>query len=198
MKAKVYIEGGAPGKVAASQFRRSWRTFFESAGGAGANFDIIRGQSREATWDRFLRATQEPIAGELPILVVDSESSVAANRTSWHHLEAQDSWQKPQNTSDDQAFLMVQLMETWFLADLEALRAFFGPKFSDSHLKGLKLPESVEKARVLDGLERATRNCSTRFKKGTVAFELLFRIDPKKIEAACPHAKRLLDRLRSL
>ena len=34
--------------------------------------------------------------------------------------------------------------------------------------------------------------------KGRVSFELLERLSPTAVEAACPHAKALLDRLRSL
>ena len=54
---------------------------------------------------------------DLPLLLVDSEGPVAAGQTSWQHLKARDNWDKPRPVSDDQAFLMVEVMETWFIAD---------------------------------------------------------------------------------
>ena len=47
-------------------------------------------------------------------------------------------------------------------------------------------------------LERATANCAKHYAKGKVSFELLALVDPVLVEAACPHAKALLDRLRTL
>ena len=34
--------------------------------------------------------------------------------------------------------------------------------------------------------------------EGKVSFELLARIDPARVEAACPHVRALLDELRAL
>jgi hypothetical protein len=50
---------------------------------------------------------------------------------------------------------------------------------------------------VLGALERATAACRKGYAKGKVSFELLARIDPARVEAACPHARALLDRLRA-
>ena len=44
-------------------------------------------------------------------------------------------------------------------------------------------------------LERAT---DKGYAKGKVSFELLAQIDPALVEAACPHAKAFLNRLRTL
>ena len=37
-----------------------------------------------------------------------------------------------------------------------------------------------------------------RYAKGKVSFELLARVDPDRVQNECPHAKVLLDRLKSL
>jgi hypothetical protein len=57
--------------------------------------------------------------------------------------------------------------------------------------------EAVPKREVLEALERATAACRKNYTKGKVSFELLAHIDPARVEAACPHARALLDRLRA-
>ena len=92
---------------------------------------------------------------------------------------------------------MVQVMETWFLADREALRRHFGSPFRDNALPQRPRLEDVSKASVLAALKDATLHCSPPYNKGEVSFQLLAGINPGLVEAACPHAKRLLQRLRT-
>ena len=117
---------------------------------------------------------------------------------SGQHLEARDRWNKPSDASDDDAFLMVQVMETWFLADRDALRRYFGAQFAENALRQWPQLEAVPKQTVLDALQRATARCQKGYAKGKVSFDLLAQVDPNRVEAACPHAKALLDRLKSL
>jgi len=51
---------------------------------------------------------------------------------------------------------------------------------------------------VMNALEQATAGCDKRYSKGKVSFELLAKVNPAHVEAACPHARSLLDRLRTL
>ena len=134
----------------------------------------------------------------MPILLVDSESAVQPEHSVWKHLRTRDNWPRPQNASDDQAFLMVQFMETWFLADREALQRYFGARFRKKELKEWPQLEAVAKATVLTALDRATAQCSKRYEKGKVSFELLAKIDPGRVAEACPHAKDLIERLKKL
>ncbi|MEW6668359.1 MAG: DUF4276 family protein [Thermodesulfobacteriota bacterium] len=134
--------------------------------------------------------------GELPLLLVDSEGAVIPGHTAWQHLKARDNWDRPEGATDDQAFLMVQVMETWFLADSEMLRNYFGAEFRGDHIQALPALEEVSKATVLDALDRSTAGCGKkRYAKGNVSFELLERLDPQMVKVACPHAKALLDHL---
>ena len=55
---------------------------------------------------------------------------------------------------------MVQLMETWFLADRAALKKHFGEQFKETALKRWPQLEAVRKKTVLDALKKATNNCS--------------------------------------
>jgi Domain of unknown function (DUF4276) len=113
-------------------------------------------------------------------------------------LKRRDGWDQPADTGDDDAFLMVQVMETWFLADRDALRSYFGSKFLTSALGEWPELESVPKATVLKALDKATSKCKTNYTKGAVSFQLLAVVDPAKVELQCPHAGEFLARLRTM
>lgn len=133
---------------------------------AGRMPAVIRGKSRERTFDLFRTAIQNPRAGVLPLLLVDSEGPVLPDRTAWQHLRAADGWEKPAQAADDQAFLMVQLMETWFLADRAALRRYFGAQLRESAFRAWPDLESVPKQTVLNVLGQATAECRKPYAKG--------------------------------
>lgn len=196
MTVTLCIEGGGDNRRLGAQFRECWTSFFEAAGLRGRMPKVIRGGSREQTFDRFARVIASPSPEVVPLLLVDSESPVIGDHSAWRHLREHDGWRKPAGAGEDDAFLMVQVMETWFLADRNALRYFFGPRFLESALGDRAELEQVPKTTVLQALRRATRECSSRYSKGKVSFELPARIDPALVEAACPHARALLDRLR--
>jgi hypothetical protein len=194
---RIYAEGGGEGEYLDSLFRRGWKLFFESAGLQGRLPRVVRGKGRRRTFELFSTAVANPKRGELPLLLVDSEGALQSGRSAWEHLEeSDDQWQKPPSAGDDQAFLMVQVMETWFLADREMLRRFFGPNLRESHFRSWADLEAVPKATVLEVLRLATAACERkRYGKGKVSFEMLAELDAKKVAAACPHARELLDRL---
>ena len=195
MTATLYIEGGGDGRSLRARFREGWSEFLKSAGLVG-RAKIVRGGGREQTFSRFATAVASRGAGGPVLLLVDSEGPVEPGARVWDHLHAQDGWTRPDRADDDQAFLMVQVMETWLLADREALRRYFGAEFRENAIRPWPQLEEVSKATVLDALERATVACSKRYAKGSVSYELLARIDPDRIEQACPHARALLSRLR--
>lgn len=193
VRAMLYIEGGGEGRDLGARFREGWNAFFKSAGLASKT-KIVRGGGRGETFDRFVTAIENNRPNVVPILLVDSEDPVAAGHTVWQHLSGRDGWPRPSNAGD-QAFLMVQAMETWFLADRDALRKYFGARFKPNALKKWPGLEAVPKQTALDALERAT---TKHYAKGKVSFGLLAHIDPALVATACPHAEALLNRLRQL
>jgi hypothetical protein len=156
---------------------------------------------RKRAYDAFVTAVRNPEPGCLPLLLVDSETAVQAGKTVWEHLKARagDNWDKPKGADVEQAFLMVQVMESWFLADREALRTFFGEHFREQAIPKWPHLEDVPKQTVLRALDQATAACdSKRYAKGIMSFSLLADISPKKVEDACPNAKALFVCLRNL
>ena len=179
-----------------AQFREGWTKFFAVAGLGGRMPKVVRGGSRTQTFDRFATDTMERSTDIVPLLLVDSEHPVETGHSVWQHLRAGDGWNKPVGAGEDDAFLMVQVMETWFLADRDALREFFGSRFAENALGQWAELEDVPKETVLGALRNATERCQKHYAKGRVSFELLAQVDPARVEASCPHGKALLKRLR--
>ena len=102
--------------------------------------------------------------------------------------------EKPAAAKDGQCHLMVQIMESWFLADKKTLAKYFGKGFNEGALPKREDIEAIPKADVLKGLENATRQTETKgtYSKGSHSFEILALIDPKLVRRSSPYADRLL------
>ena len=95
------------------------------------------------------------------------------------------------------AFFMVQLMESWFLADRETLQAYYGQGFSTGRLPANQDIEAILKADVEHGLRDATRHCSKgTYHKTDHAPDLLLQLDASAVYTACPNFRRLIDFLQ--
>lgn len=202
MVAKIYIEGAAPGHLADTQFRKAWSEFFQKAGIPKEKFSPVRGQSRQETYNSFVAALKIRKINVLPLLLVDSEAPLNPAHSLWEHLAKRDGdgWKKPDGATEEHIFLMVQLMETWFLADREMLKQFFQPDFIEKHIPKREDLEAIPKLDVYAALEAATakRPIKKRYAKGEVSFNILSKLSPQKVENLCPHAARLLNFLRKM
>lgn len=202
---KLYVEGGGDTAVLKTACREGLTTFVTKAGLKNRPRIVACGSRRDA-FDSFCTAIA---SGEDAILLVDSEDAVIAQHQQgrpdtwqpWAHLKARqgDGWDKPAGAADTQCHLMVQVMENWFLADQEALKAFFGQGFKENALPAANNAiEGIAKPQVYSALAQATSTCKTKaaYGKGEHSFKLLTKIDPVKVTQASPWAKRLVDVLR--
>lgn len=205
---KLYVEGGGDSNALRTACREGFTSFITKAGVANRPRVVACGSRRDA-FDSFCTAIAN---GEAALLLVDAEAPVAAaaeppedepdNWKPWVHLKnrAGDGWDKPAGSEDADCHLMVQCMESWFLADRETLKAFFDPGFSANALPAAANPiEAVAKLAVYDALDRSTRTCRSKgaYGKGQHSFKLLAAINPAKVTAACPWAKRFVDCLKA-
>ena len=197
MTVKVYVEGGGDSRELDAKCRSGFRGFFGKSGLAGRLPKVVPCGSRRTTFDRFRAAVRAAGNDEFIVLLVDSEGPVEAGDGPWLHLKKRDRWNQPPGTTDDNAHLIVQLMESWFLADKECLAVFFGPGFRLNALPRQQHIENIAKRDVLDGLKNATRQCGTKgtYDKGRHSFDILSRVDPGRVTRASAHARRLLDTL---
>ena len=199
MRIKIYIEGGGDSHLQDTEFRAAWAEFFGKSGLKALRKmpATFRGSGRRQTFDAYQTAVKTRKQDELPLLLVDSEDLVASGHSAWQHLKVRDGWDKPSAAGEDDAFLMICCMETWFLADRESLKRYFHDCWRDGALPDWPDLEAVEKTRVFEALAQATAACGKkRYAKGKVSFDLLKAIDPALVAQKCPAAKRLLDRLR--
>ncbi|GHU24468.1 hypothetical protein FACS1894172_12560 [Spirochaetia bacterium] len=198
----LFVEGGGNSNDLKTECRHGFSTFLEKAGLKGKMPRIVACGGREQAFDRFITATKN---GETAILLIDSESAIASDCQQgdsgawkpWKHLKNRpgDNWEQPDNTSDNDCHLMVQCMESWFIADRETLKTFFGKGFNGSALPSTQSSvELIDKAQVYKSFAEATKNCETKkpYGKGEHSFKILALIDPVKVITASPWADRFV------
>lgn len=195
MKVRLYIEGGGDSKSQHINCREGFRKLLERAGFLGRMPATKACGSRNAAYDDFQTALSTAAPDEYPVLLVDSEAPV--NQAAWQHLLSRDGWQRPARAEDDQAQLMVQCMESWCVADRDALHEFFGASLREGALPALDNLEIQAKESVQDALIDATRDCGRDrgYKKGKRSFELLAHLDPIQLKRHLPHFARLCEML---
>ena len=194
---KVYVEGGGTTRDLRTRCREGFASFFKKANLAGRMPRIVACGSRHAAFDKFRTALGSASEEAFIVLLVDAEGPLGNDSGPWRHLEVQDNWTRPPRAVDENAHLMVQCMEAWFLADKAGLETFFGPGFSRNSLPANREVENVAKADVLRGLRNATRRSKRgEYHKGNHSYGILAQIDSGNVLEASPYAKRLVDTLR--
>lgn len=193
---KLFVEGGGARTSQRTACRKGFRIFIEKAELSGRMPGIVACGTRRDAYERFKFHIQN-VKDSTAILLVDSEDPIRA-KDPWQHLEERehDSWERPSEASNDQCHFMVQVMESWFLADKNALGEFYGQGFRESALPANPQIEEISKKDVLDGLGQAARETAKRrYDKGSHGFDILATLDPAKIQEASPHAKCFIETL---
>lgn len=199
---RIYVEGGARGRTADSDFRRGWKKFLndihETARNHGyQSLEIVRGTGRANTYRRFINYKNE-FPNDLCVLLVDSEMLVSANTKVWDVVRnrPQDNWVRPAWATEKHLYLMVSFVETWLLTDQNALKEFFKRGFNPTPLPTTNL-ESRSKRDIEQALENATKNSQKGAYKHGQAHEIIEKVDPTNVKAL-HHGKRLFDCLSEL
>ena len=202
MSVTVYVEGGGDRTELKARCREGFSKLIAKSGFAGRMPRVVACGSRDAAFDRFGTGLQS--RDDYPILLVDSEDPVAdANQPdanpsgAWRHLAERDGWVRPNGAEDDQAQLMVTSMETWLVADRQALAAYF-PNMNTSALPPDIAPEDRRRQDVLRDLENATRPSSKGgYSKGRDSFALLTQANPDALKDRLPHFRRFVETLEA-
>ena len=196
MKSVIYVEGGGDTGHKRTDCRRAFNRFFDKAGLKGRMPRIFASGGREQAYRDFCNDFEKASGNKFIVLLVDSETPVDKDFDAWSHLKArpEDNWDKPPGADTDNAHLMVQCMEAWFLADKEALSEFFGQGFNQNALPAHVEIEDIPKGDIGRGLEMATRQSVRKgtYHKGRHSFDILAKLDPAKVVKASPRAERLV------
>ena len=189
----IYLEGGGHLTSSKAALRQGMNEFLgpirDQARRRRLTWNVVPCGSREGARDAFVHAVRtEPEI--FNVLLVDSEEPPQG--TACEHLRAHDGWTLD---SDPEALhLMVQSMETWIVADLDALRGYYRQGFLPNALPAHRDLETVSKADIMRALEHATR----RTQKGAYlkirhARDLLSTLDPALVMDRCRHCRRLFE-----
>lgn len=195
----VYVEGGGDTRSNQAPLKRSLKEFILNAlpeakrPAARRSVTVEAVGGGEKTFHMFEWAVRKK-PSQLSVLLVDAENEVTTNRCD--HLRSRGHWPIP-GAEEDQCHLMVVAMETWLVADPEALQQFYGTKFNAKHLPGHPDLEVLEKQHVNRALAAATAGCKRDQYTKAHGMLLLGRVDPAKVERRAPHCRLFLDTLRA-
>jgi hypothetical protein len=195
---KLLVEGAGDRADLSAQCRRGFQRLFEKAGLGGALPRVVACGSRSAAFDKFCSEFARRDPNDIIMLLVDSETPFDGDDV-WKHVAERegDGWEPPVGANADHLHLMVQVMESWFLADADALERHFGKGFRREALPVRTDIEVIAKLEVYRALEAATKSTKAGpYGKGTHSFKLLAELEPEKLERASPSARRLFDALR--
>jgi hypothetical protein len=191
----IFIEGGGS-KGSRDQLRQAFGEFLagprEAAREKGVPWRIVMCGSRDDTFKAFRNAFRERPGAHL-FLLVDAEGEVSD--AAREHLAARDPWDLS-IAGDDQCHLMAQVMESWFLADPDALARFYGQQFGGKQIPARKNVEEVPKPEV----EAALKNATAKTQKGEYhkirhGPQILESLDPDRVRKRAPHCERLFEKL---
>jgi len=184
----VFVEGGGNQNRTKTACRKAFRVFFDRLLGNRPKPRIVASGSRDQAYRDFCRSLSDT-SDRFAVLLVDSEDPVPAGKTPVAHLRDRDQWT---NLPNGQVHLMVQCMETWFLADKAVLAQYYGDGFRQSALPPNAAIEAISKRDVFEGLQRATATTKKGpYHKTRHAFDILARLDPEAVRQQSPYATAL-------
>lgn len=199
MNVKIYVEGGGDNKDTLKRCNEGFASYCQKLAPANRRPGIVSCGGRQRAFDRFKTAVEAGQASDIYALLVDAEAPVTAV-TSVQHLHVRDGWDFS-GLDHDKVFLMVQAMESWFLADREALAKFYDGGFLANSLPGSPTNvEAVPKVDLEPSLKHASKPTKTKgeYHKVKHGFALLALIDPVRVANASPHARRFNEFLSGL
>jgi hypothetical protein len=199
---RIYIEGGAAGRDANSDFRRGWKKFLKELHKLAMahgyhSLEVVRGKGRGNTFSRFVKYKTEYPA-DLCVLMVDAETATPEGTRVWDIVARRegDNWQRPSWATESHLYLMVHFVETWLVTDQDALQKFFRQGFKQGLLPTTNL-EARSKDEINQVLEKATQGSSKGPYRHGQAHEIIEIVRPDRVKTL-RHSQRLFDDLGRL
>ena len=190
VSATVYLEGGGDSKEGKIRCREGFRRLFENCGLAGRMPKLVACGGRDSAYGKFKTKHANSSGSAYIGLLIDSEDPLGDIDRAWAHLAKRDGWQRPPGASDCQVLFMTVCMETWIVADRDALRQHYGQHLQESALPRHEGLEDRSRSDIQKALVHATRDCLEPYAKGPKAFQILGKLDPEVIEDLLPSFRR--------
>ena len=129
------------------------------------------------------------------VLLVDSEGPVKTSVL--NHLRTQDHWRMV-GIEAVAVHLMIRCMETWIVADPDALSGYYGRSLRQNALPRSANLESVSPKEIATALQRATRGTQKgEYHKIRHAPDLLKQVSVQRVRGRCAACRRLIQVLES-
>jgi hypothetical protein len=178
---RIYFEGDKSLKAGFDAFFREIRergnavrckvSTVATGGTPERDFDIAR-RKHPAAWNVLLRDSECPWNDDLSA-----------------SLCAKQGWQ---SSNAGSIFWMVQMMESWFHADKDALEGYYKRGFRKEALRANPHVEEISKQDLIEGLNAATKDTAKgKYHKTKHAPALLQSIQPALVRKAAPNCARL-------
>ncbi|HEU4884234.1 MAG TPA: DUF4276 family protein [Longimicrobium sp.] len=188
---RIYIEGGGD-KDSKARMREAFSKFLavprDVARQRRVSWTLILCGSRDDTFKAFQQGVKNYPDAHV-FLLVDAEQPVTGSPLD--HLTAREPWDLS-NATDEQCQLMAQVMESWFLADPQVLKEFYGSQFGTKQIPVRENVEEVHKKAVFTALRASTSKTQKgEYHKTQHAPLILEKLDPERVRARAPHCARL-------
>lgn len=115
---RLYIEGGAEGRVSNGDFRRCWKIFLNEihllARQHGFHsLEVVRGKGRSNTYHKFTKH-HSVYPDDLCAILVDAETAVPDGSCLWDIVKNRqgDKWERPTWATESHLYFMVHYLET--------------------------------------------------------------------------------------
>jgi hypothetical protein len=176
---RIYFEGDddlRPGfgkflkEIKEAAHRKRWEFAVVATNGTPAKEYLIALQTHRRAWN---------------VLLLDSDEAVGSSLVKLLRKKGLE------GCDPKRVFWMVQVMESWFLADIDALKRFYHDGFRESALKGNPRVEEIPKVDVLSRLKKATSGTKSGKYQKSHAFRLIEMIDPALVRKAAPSCERM-------
>ena len=153
---EIYMEGGGDSRDGKAGLRQGMDALLAplklTARQKALRWKLVCCGSRDAALRAFRNATAAD-RGAYVALLVDTEGPVSESLG--QHLTLRDGWDVT-SADEDAIHLMVQVMETWIVADPDTLARYYGQGFRSNALPRAQNLEEVSKGDIQQGLNRAT------------------------------------------
>jgi hypothetical protein len=189
---RIYVEGGGDGANTKALLKGGFNIFLKElrqiARSKQIGWQVIICGSRNNAFRNFKNALKtHPDA--FNVLLVDSEAPV--NKSPLEHLKFRDNWDSL-GVDDTHCHLMVQVMEAWFVVDIDALKRFYGQGFKENAIPGNLNVENINKLDLEVALNKATKDTSKgKYHKIQHGAKLLEQVEATKVRKAAFHCDRL-------
>jgi len=161
----VVIEGGGTSRADQAPLRKGFKALFDKLREDRPKPSIVCAGGRGEAFKDFKTVLKSNPAA-ICLLLVDSEGPVESRSPPWDHVARRqgDGWQRPDGATDEQLHFMVETMETWLVADPDALATYHGSELKRTKLPRRKNLEEVSKSDLMAALLAATEHARTKGK----------------------------------